>query len=250
VAVEVGFEPTDGLPHHTLSRRAPSATRRLHRSRAYLRLTNSGGRATWGLTALVEELTKDRRALVCEHTADDLDRLPEARIMENVPDRAGRASPRIARAVHETRDARGQHGPGAHCARLQGHYQRAVIKPPVTTSLSGRTQGQHLSVGSGITAGLAQIPAAADDGPVPVNNHGTNRNVSRFSACRRSRFTQGREHRRLEAGYIARHRLTSRSGSTDSRVQSPLERSTEADTPGQACEHLVREKVQVTRQRT
>src|SRR5712691_2751602 len=31
VAVEVGFEPTEGLPPHTLSRRAPSATRRLHR---------------------------------------------------------------------------------------------------------------------------------------------------------------------------------------------------------------------------
>jgi hypothetical protein len=30
-AVEVGFEPTEGLPLHTLSRRAPSATRRLHR---------------------------------------------------------------------------------------------------------------------------------------------------------------------------------------------------------------------------
>src|SRR5580692_7185683 len=30
-AVEVGFEPTEGLPPHTLSRRAPSATRRLHR---------------------------------------------------------------------------------------------------------------------------------------------------------------------------------------------------------------------------
>src|SRR5215470_1833441 len=35
VAVEVGFEPTEGLPLHTLSRRAPSATRRLHRGRAY-----------------------------------------------------------------------------------------------------------------------------------------------------------------------------------------------------------------------
>jgi hypothetical protein len=39
MAVEVGFEPTDELPHHTLSRRAPSATRRLHRSRAYLSRT-------------------------------------------------------------------------------------------------------------------------------------------------------------------------------------------------------------------
>src|SRR5437764_6150629 len=43
-AVEVGFEPTEGLPPHTLSRRAPSATRRLHRRRAYRRGTS---RCAW-----------------------------------------------------------------------------------------------------------------------------------------------------------------------------------------------------------
>jgi hypothetical protein len=42
MAVEVGFEPTEGLPLHTLSRRAPSATRRLHRRRAYLSGARSG----------------------------------------------------------------------------------------------------------------------------------------------------------------------------------------------------------------
>ena len=42
-AVEVGFEPTEGLPPHTLSRRAPSATRRLHRWRAYLNQPALGG---------------------------------------------------------------------------------------------------------------------------------------------------------------------------------------------------------------
>ena len=35
MAVEVGFEPTEVLPPHTLSRRARSATTRLHRRRAY-----------------------------------------------------------------------------------------------------------------------------------------------------------------------------------------------------------------------
>src|ERR1700712_6002565 len=35
MAVEVGFEPTDGLHRHTLSRRARSATTRLHRGLAY-----------------------------------------------------------------------------------------------------------------------------------------------------------------------------------------------------------------------
>ncbi|SQD93981.1 hypothetical protein FMEAI12_2140009 [Parafrankia sp. Ea1.12] len=41
-AVEVGFEPTEGLPPHTLSRRAPSATRRLHRGLAYATSSWSG----------------------------------------------------------------------------------------------------------------------------------------------------------------------------------------------------------------
>src|SRR5260370_3191828 len=35
LAVEVGFEPTEGLPPHTLSRRAPSATRPPHPPRAH-----------------------------------------------------------------------------------------------------------------------------------------------------------------------------------------------------------------------
>src|SRR5260370_42372287 len=35
LAVEVGFEPTEGLPPHTLSRRGPPATRRLHPPKAY-----------------------------------------------------------------------------------------------------------------------------------------------------------------------------------------------------------------------
>ena len=41
--MEVGFEPTEGLPPHTLSRRAPSATRRLHRRRAYPSSAGPGG---------------------------------------------------------------------------------------------------------------------------------------------------------------------------------------------------------------
>ena len=50
VAVEVGFEPTDGLPHHTLSRRTPSAARRLHRAAVYPKTNGTrarlfGGRA-------------------------------------------------------------------------------------------------------------------------------------------------------------------------------------------------------------
>src|SRR5580692_5782938 len=122
MAVEVGFEPTEGLPLHTLSRRAPSATRRLHRSRAYLSQEIRGCQPDGVLAAPVEELGQHRRALVGEHAADDLDRPAEAPIVQHVPNRPGGASPRISGAVHQPPDAAGQHGARAHRARLQGHH--------------------------------------------------------------------------------------------------------------------------------
>ena len=44
VAVAVGFEPTEELPPHTLSRRAPSAARTRHRGRGY-RSDRSAGKS-------------------------------------------------------------------------------------------------------------------------------------------------------------------------------------------------------------
>ena len=105
VAVEVGFEPTDELPHHTLSRRAPSATRRLHRSRAYLSRSLGGERDARRtgrvLTQFAEEAAQQRRALVREHSADYLDRRAEPRIVQHVPDRAGGPRPGVGGPVYQ-----------------------------------------------------------------------------------------------------------------------------------------------------
>jgi hypothetical protein len=65
----VGFEPTDELPHHTLSRRAPSATRRLHRSRAYLSWRRARS------SQPLEEIPEQREAIIGQDLAYDLDRL-------------------------------------------------------------------------------------------------------------------------------------------------------------------------------
>src|SRR5512142_929290 len=61
VAVEVGFEPTEGLPPHTLSRRAPSATRRLHRRRAYPNPGVPGG-TTYSLARRAAKKSRSRAA--------------------------------------------------------------------------------------------------------------------------------------------------------------------------------------------
>src|ERR1700734_304961 len=75
VAVEVGFEPTEGLPLHTLSRRAPSATRRLHRRRAYRRSE------PFRLPALAEESLEQGGALLRQHSPAHLDWRAEPGIM-------------------------------------------------------------------------------------------------------------------------------------------------------------------------
>src|ERR1022692_3826451 len=95
LAVEVGFEPTEGLPPHTLSRRAPSATRRLHRRRAYLTgparagppcpAATSGVPALAGVPELLEEVAQQRAALGRQHAADDLDIRSEPAVMQRVP---------------------------------------------------------------------------------------------------------------------------------------------------------------------
>src|SRR5580692_12333052 len=108
-AVEVGFEPTEGLHLHTLSRRAPSATRRLHRRRAYptwaigRRSEQISPRSAAGPLGLLpaprEELTQQRRALVLEHAADHLDAVREPAVAQHIPQRTCGARPGIGGAV-------------------------------------------------------------------------------------------------------------------------------------------------------
>ena len=105
VAVEVGFEPTDELPHHTLSRRAPSATRRLHRSRAYLSEAVCGQRAA---ASYRRWLKKSRRSAAHSSARTPLTTStgwPEPRVVQDIPDGPGSPGALIARPVDKPRDA-------------------------------------------------------------------------------------------------------------------------------------------------
>jgi hypothetical protein len=169
--------------------------------------------------------------------------------MQDVPDGTGSACPRVLGTENETRNAAGEHCARAHCARLEGDDQRAVIEPPVAAGLPCRAQGYNLGMAGGVAADLADIAAAADDGPVPVHNHGANRHLGRPGASRRPRLGEGSSHRWLEASQITSHVSPRWSESTDGRVQRPLQRLAESDPPGQASQNLVGEQVEVTRER-
>ena len=104
-------------------------------------------------------------------------------------------------------------------------------------------QGHDLGMRGGVSLRLALIPAAADDLATRVKHHRPDWHlVGRARGCR---LGEGLHHGRLEAGQVAGHSVVSRSG-TERRVESALERLAESNPPGQACQHLVREEVQVT----
>src|SRR5215475_8837447 len=117
-AVEVGFEPTEGLPLHTLSRRAPSATRRLHRRRAYRRRAVPGSLRS-ALPAALEELGEDRCALVGEDSAQHLHWRAESRIVQYVPDRPGGPGPRVLGSEYQPAHPGYEQRARAHGARLE-----------------------------------------------------------------------------------------------------------------------------------
>src|SRR5215475_16089662 len=124
VAVEVGFEPTEDLRLHTLSRRAPSATRRLHRGRAYPTRAGADRRAGDARSAAVsaalrEELPEQRPAVFRQDSAHHLGAMIEPAVTQDVPERARRARLRVGRPVDDPPDAGRYHRPGTHRAGLE-----------------------------------------------------------------------------------------------------------------------------------
>ena len=121
MAVEVGFEPTEVLPPHTLSRRARSATTRLHRGGAYrpARLSLPG-----------EKVASSAPHSWLAYARDDLGPVVEPAVAHDVPERAGGAGLRVRRAVDDPVDPRQHRRAGAHRAGLERHDEGAAGQPP------------------------------------------------------------------------------------------------------------------------
>ena len=180
VAVEVGFEPTEDLRLHTLSRRAPSATRRLHRARAYLSGGPGGSARQDGQRRCSKNSRSSAAALTGQHPADDLDLRPEApAVAHHIPQRARGSRAVVRGPVDQPAHPRGRDRPGAHRAGLEGNDQRAASQPPVAQRPGRRADRHDLGMGRGVPV---RLPAVAPRGRSPsrsrVEHHRSHRHIS------------------------------------------------------------------------
>ena len=108
--------------------------------------------------------------------------------------------------------------------------------------MAGLAQRHDLGMRSRVSVSLALIPAAADNLATSVKHHGSDWHL--VGGARGCRLDEGLHHGRLEASQVAGHRVAPRSGA-ERCVERALERWPESNPPGQACENLVREEVEV-----
>ena len=84
---------------------------------------------------------------------------------------------RIIRAVDESRDARLNHRPGAHCAGFDRHIECDVSQPVIPDFFRSRTKGDHLGVSRGIAIRDRAVSRRSDY-LFPGHDYCTNRNFS------------------------------------------------------------------------
>ena len=206
MAERVGFEPTVEFPLHTLSRRAPSATRTpLHTFKSGS-LVSLGGLLEISLPQCGKELPQHHRALFLEYSTTDFNSMVEAFILYDVSQRTTVPGLRIRSRKYYSFNTTIDQSPSAHCARLQGYEHGAPHKPPTSQPICRSSQSDQLSVGQGILIRLAQVVPLTDQLAIRQHN-GTDRNFPFLGGHRR--FLQGQSHPVLIRGH---HRNTRPAG--------------------------------------
>ena len=108
----------------------------------------------------------------------DLDAMVEARITNDVKERADRTSLRIEGAKDEPCDASQHERAGAHGARLQGDDQRETRQPPRAKPPGRLPQREDLGVRRRIMPDLAFIACGRQNGPGLVDHNRTDRHIA------------------------------------------------------------------------
>src|ERR1041385_1830186 len=93
-------------------------------------------------------------------SAFDVEAVIQARVLDEVPERAAEAGLRVVGSEDQPLDAGVPPRPGAHRARLEGHDHRRSFEPPVADRAGCFTDGDQLRVSEGV-AGLAAVAPAS-----------------------------------------------------------------------------------------
>jgi hypothetical protein len=105
---------------------------------------------------------------------------------------------RVFRAVHETANARVNHGSGAHGARFNCSKQITIDQTVVAHSGTRFSQCNHFSMGGWVSAKYVLVPAPANDLPT-AHDHRSYGNFSYFQGSLRA--TQGFLHPEFVIAY-------------------------------------------------
>ena len=135
-----------------------------------------------------EERLQKVGAFICTHTTQYFRAMVEPAVPHDVPQGADSTHLLVPGAEHDTLHSSKNQRSGTHGARLEGHDQRASVKPPCASRRSCRTQRDDLGVGSWIGAVLTLISTLTDDRPGGVEDNGADRYLSDVT-----RFTRQRQ---------------------------------------------------------
>ena len=102
-----------------------------------------------------------------ENPPGDLAVVIEGRLLEEVEETTGRASPGIAATKDDPPDAAVDDGPGAHGTGLFGDEQIAVGQTPVAPGFLRLRQCEHLGMGGRVAQRLDLVVGAGDDPALP-----------------------------------------------------------------------------------
>ena len=84
----------------------------------------------WRLALIAKEILQQSRAFVGEYAGPDFRAVIEARVAQQVFDRAGHPGFLIPRAEHDSLHPRKDDRAGAHRARLERYVEGAVVEAP------------------------------------------------------------------------------------------------------------------------
>jgi hypothetical protein len=162
------------------------------------RLSPSPGSTRRGRGA--EEVAQQVPALALQHARGELDAVVQARVLDEVLQRAAHPGLRVARAEDQVGDPGEHDRAGAHRARLQRHVERAPEQAPVAGRLRGATDGDHLRVCRRVLQGVREVVPGRDQLAV-AHDHRADRNLS--DRLRAARLLDREAHPSLETARFA-----------------------------------------------
>ena len=143
-----------------------------------------------------EEIHKQRATFLHAHARGNLAAVVERGKLQQIQGTSSGTGFRITGAEDDAGQAGVDNCAGAHRARLFGHVERTICKPPVADGLLGLRKRQHFSMSRRILQQLNLIERARYDPSVPDDDR-SNRDFFRF--VRFGRLSQSFSHKVMVA---------------------------------------------------